>query len=48
MSMKKKLWYEAPEAEDLDIRLEACILLSVQTEDNDDLDLDDPVQDNPW
>ena len=46
--MKKKLWYEAPEAEDLDIRLEACILLSVQTEDNDDLDLDDPVQDNPW
>ena len=48
MFMKKKLWYEAPEAEDLDIRLEACILLSVQTEDNDDLDLDDPVQDNPW
>ena len=48
MSMKKKLWYEAPEAEDLDIRLEACILLSVQTEEDDNLDLDDPVQDNPW
>ena len=47
MSMKKKLWYEAPEAEDLDIRLEACILLSVQTEDNDDLDPEHESFD-PW
>lgn len=47
MSMKKELWYEAPEAENLDIRLEVSIL-SVQTDENNDLDLDDPVTTNPW
>ena len=48
MFMKKKQWYEAPEAEILDLRLEASILLSVQTEEDDNPDLDDPVQNNPW
>ncbi len=47
MFMKKKLWYEAPEAESLDVRLEVSIL-SVQTDENDGLDLDDPGQTNPW
>ncbi len=47
MSMKKKLWYEAPEAENLDIRLEVSIL-SVRADENNDLDLDDPVTTDPW
>ena len=45
--MKKKRWYEAPEAEILDIRLEVSIL-SVKTDEDDGLDLDDPEQVDPW
>ena len=48
MFMKKKLWYEAPEAETLDVRIETSILSPVTTEGNGDLDLDDPVTVNPW
>lgn len=46
--MKKKLWYEAPEAELLDIRPEASILSPVSVSGNSGEDLDDPVPTNPW
>lgn len=49
MFMEKKLWYEAPEAETLDIRLEVSILSTKTVDGNgDNLDLDDPVTTNPW
>ena len=49
MFMKKKEWYEAPEAEILDLRLEVSILSAKSVDGNgDDLDLDDPGQSNPW
>lgn len=47
-TMKKKLWYEAPEAELLDIRPEASILSPVSVSGNSGEDLDDPVSTNPW
>lgn len=47
-TMKKKLWYEAPEAELLDIRPEASILSPVSVSGNSGEDLDDPVPTNPW
>ncbi len=49
MFMKKKQWYEAPEAEILDIRLEVSILSAKSVDGGGDgLDLDDPGQSNPW
>jgi hypothetical protein len=51
MFMKKKQWYEAPEAEILDLRLEASIALSVTTGGSGSEDLDDPDPSgptNPW
>ncbi len=49
MFMKKKQWYEAPEAEILDLRLEASILSSEQTlEGNEGENLNDSVNTDPW
>lgn len=49
MFMKKKQWYEAPEAEILDLRLEVSIL-SVTTGESsgEDLDPDPSGPINPW
>ena len=46
--MKKKLLYEAHEAETLDIRLEASILSVKDLEGNKGENLDDPVSFDPW
>ena len=48
MFMKKKLWYEAPEAETLDVRIETSILSPASVDGNSGEDLDDPVAVNPW
>ena len=46
--MKKKLWYDAPEAELLRILLEASILSDKSLEGNSGENLDDPVTFDPW
>lgn len=49
MFMKKKQWYEAPEAEVLDIRLEASILSKEESIDgNGGENLNDPITNDPW